>query len=158
MLFNEMEKKMKHVKAYKTDFEIDKKVLLAANPGEEFIWLTRPCGTVIVPAKLAKLKGAGANDTIHYYLGEEGLRAYRVKITEIKDGEAFGTVTSDKKLAEWMKENEFVPATVTAELISYDGRKRTITISYEVNLFEAFLEALEWRKGEVETYKIIDFE
>lgn len=82
----------KNVKAYKTDFEIDKDIMLDKENGDEFYWYLRKCGTDIYEAEKVKFEGSEENTSAKYYLGQEGLKIFHIKIEKRENKYVYGTI------------------------------------------------------------------
>lgn len=84
-------------KHYQEDFNFDcKRLQDAARDPEDnhvFYWMARPCGTWIVTERDAFLKGSSGHTIwTHYANMTEGIQAYRVVVTGIRDNVPLGTV------------------------------------------------------------------
>lgn len=89
----------KHTKYYRSDFEIDKKMLWKSMEQEEaqgqtFLWMCRTAGTWLLPEQNVLLKGTSENNTFNFYMEQSAdvVLVFAVRVTNIVKGVLMGDV------------------------------------------------------------------
>lgn len=89
----------KHVKYYRSDFEIDKEILKEAVFDEEqnhktFVWLCRESGTWCLNERNVFISDTSENNTCRFYIEQtrENIRAFIVEVKSFSKGDIFGNI------------------------------------------------------------------
>ena len=114
LLFSRMQEIVdKYCIAYKTDLDLDKK-LLRKNPELTYLWIVRECGTYLLPLAQVNLKDTYPNTIANYYLEQKDFKKlYIVSAKHLKE-------TSYKECCKMLneaKQIKQVVVTVTSKTI-----------------------------------------
>lgn len=136
-LFDEMSKVLnKIVKHYKSDFEIDKQIIL--KDPKKYYWVLRECGTDIYDAKNILIKESEEYGSAEYYLTQSRIEAvYEVNTSKVEKDIAFGDL---KKIS--LKNFESIVR--SAEKASE---------SEKAVLIQTFVDRYHWSETELDTLK-----
>lgn len=84
-----------HLKAYQSDFDLDKEVILSEGNKQLYLWMVRNAGTWLLhPSEIVR-KDAYASHVWDYYLEQSeyfGIKTFLVEITGIENGGVFGKI------------------------------------------------------------------